>query len=95
MADKATSSISINADKAAVMAVIADFEAYPDWASMIRTATVDEREHLAVHDAAPGGQPLRVAGTEASRRAERIGVSQMHVSRILANTLRCLRDQLE
>ena len=30
-----------------------------------------------------------------SQIAERIGVSQMHVSRILANTLRCLRDQLE
>ena len=30
-----------------------------------------------------------------SQIAERIGVSQMQVSRILANTLRCLRDQLE
>lgn len=29
-----------------------------------------------------------------SQIAERIGVSQMQVSRILANTLRCLRDQL-
>jgi carbon monoxide dehydrogenase subunit G len=42
MADQASSSITINADKAAVMAVIADFEAYPEWASMIRTVTVDE-----------------------------------------------------
>jgi carbon monoxide dehydrogenase subunit G len=42
MADQATSSITINADKAAVMAVIADFESYPEWASMIRTVTVDE-----------------------------------------------------
>ena len=42
MADQASSSITINADKAAIMAVIADFEAYPDWASMIRTVTVDE-----------------------------------------------------
>jgi RNA polymerase sigma-B factor len=30
-----------------------------------------------------------------SQIAERIGVSQMQVSRILANTLQCLRDQLE
>ena len=30
-----------------------------------------------------------------SQIAERIGVSQMQVSRILANTLRCLRDKLE
>ena len=30
-----------------------------------------------------------------SQIAERIGVSQMQVSRILSNTLRCLRDQLE
>jgi RNA polymerase sigma-B factor len=30
-----------------------------------------------------------------SQIAKRIGVSQMQVSRILANTLRCLRDQLE
>jgi uncharacterized membrane protein len=42
MADQASSSITINADKAAVMAVIADFEAYPEWASMIRSVTVAE-----------------------------------------------------
>ena len=42
MADQATSSITIDADKSAVMAVIADFESYPEWASMIRTVTVDE-----------------------------------------------------
>jgi RNA polymerase sigma-B factor len=30
-----------------------------------------------------------------SQIAEQIGVSQMQISRILANTLRCLRDQLE
>jgi RNA polymerase sigma-B factor len=30
-----------------------------------------------------------------SQIAERIGVSQMQVSRILARTLQCLRDQLE
>ena len=42
MADAASSSITVNAGKAAVMAVIADFDAYPEWASMIKTATVDE-----------------------------------------------------
>jgi carbon monoxide dehydrogenase subunit G len=42
MADQASSSITISADKAAIMAVIADFEAYPEWASMIKRVTVDE-----------------------------------------------------
>ena len=42
MADQASSSITVNADKAAVMAVIADFESYPEWASMIKRVTVDE-----------------------------------------------------
>ncbi|HET7530159.1 MAG TPA: SRPBCC family protein [Mycobacteriales bacterium] len=42
MADKASSSITIDADKAAVMAVIADFESYPEWASMIKQVSVDE-----------------------------------------------------
>jgi ribosome-associated toxin RatA of RatAB toxin-antitoxin module len=42
MADQASSSITIDADKSAVMAVIADFESYPEWASMIKTVSVDE-----------------------------------------------------
>jgi hypothetical protein len=42
MADRATESISINADRRAVMAVIADFAAYPDWVDMIRQAEVLE-----------------------------------------------------
>jgi carbon monoxide dehydrogenase subunit G len=42
MADQASSSITIDADKAAVMAVIADFDSYPEWASMIRTVHVEE-----------------------------------------------------
>ena len=42
MADQASSSITINADKGAVMAVIADFESYPEWASMIKKVSVDE-----------------------------------------------------
>jgi uncharacterized membrane protein len=42
MAEQASSSVTVNADKSAVMAVIADFESYPEWASMIRKVTVDE-----------------------------------------------------
>jgi carbon monoxide dehydrogenase subunit G len=42
MADQASSSITVNADKSAVMAVIADFESYPEWASMIRKVDVEE-----------------------------------------------------
>jgi carbon monoxide dehydrogenase subunit G len=42
MADQASSSTTIDAGKSEVMAVIADFEAYPEWASMIKKVTVDE-----------------------------------------------------
>ena len=42
MADQASSSTTIDAGKAAVMAVIADFDAYPEWASMIKKVAVDE-----------------------------------------------------
>jgi RNA polymerase sigma-B factor len=54
----------------------------------------------ALVDALPGRERevLRMRFFEAmtqSQIAERIGVSQMQVSRILATTLRCLRDQLE
>jgi carbon monoxide dehydrogenase subunit G len=42
VADQASSSTTIDADKSAVMAVIADFDAYPEWASMIKRVTVDE-----------------------------------------------------
>ena len=44
MADTASSSITINADKATVMAVIADFDAYPEWASMIKKVSVDDTD---------------------------------------------------
>jgi len=44
MADQASSSITIDADKEAVMAVIADFDAYPEWASMIKNVSVDETD---------------------------------------------------
>jgi ribosome-associated toxin RatA of RatAB toxin-antitoxin module len=40
--DKASSSITINADRHAVMSVIADFEAYPEWSTAIKQVTVDE-----------------------------------------------------
>jgi carbon monoxide dehydrogenase subunit G len=40
--DKASSSITIDADKAAVMAVIADFEAYPKWSTAIKQVSIDE-----------------------------------------------------
>ena len=40
----------------------------------IRLLVVEQREHLAVHDAVAGSQPLHVTVAEARRRAERIGV---------------------
>jgi ribosome-associated toxin RatA of RatAB toxin-antitoxin module len=42
MVDRASSSIVIDADKAAVMAVIADLEAYPEWSTAIKSVTIDE-----------------------------------------------------
>jgi ribosome-associated toxin RatA of RatAB toxin-antitoxin module len=42
MVDKASSSITINADKATIMGVIADFESYPEWSTAIKQVTVDE-----------------------------------------------------
>jgi ribosome-associated toxin RatA of RatAB toxin-antitoxin module len=40
MADQTTSSILISAEPAAVMAVIADFDAYPTWAKGVKSADV-------------------------------------------------------
>jgi ribosome-associated toxin RatA of RatAB toxin-antitoxin module len=40
MADQASSSITVNAAPAEVMAVIADFAAYPRWAGFVKTAEV-------------------------------------------------------
>jgi ribosome-associated toxin RatA of RatAB toxin-antitoxin module len=40
--DTASSSVVINADKAAVMAVIADFASYPEWSTAIKEVTIDE-----------------------------------------------------
>ena len=42
MTDQASSSITINASRADVMAVIADFEAYPEWAGFIKTVEILE-----------------------------------------------------
>lgn len=40
MADSTQSSIDITASPAAVLDVIADFEAYPEWAGQVKSATV-------------------------------------------------------
>ncbi len=53
MAERATASITIDAGRSAVMAVIADFAAYPEWAGYINKAEVLE--------AGPDGRPKRVA----------------------------------
>lgn len=50
MSDKTSSAITVAAKPAAVMEVIADFGAYPDWASGVRSAEVlelgaDSRPH--------------------------------------------------
>src|SRR5450755_3274830 len=52
MADKTTSSIAIAVPKDAVMAVIADFDAYPEWATGVRSTEVLARE--------PDGRAQRV-----------------------------------
>lgn len=44
MADRTTSSITIDADRAGVMAVIADFPAYPQWAGQVKSAEVVQEE---------------------------------------------------
>ncbi len=44
MGDRTTSSISIAAARPAVMAVIADFGAYPQWAAAVRSAQVLSRD---------------------------------------------------
>ncbi len=44
MADRASSSITVHAAPDAVMAVIADFEAYPEWTSQVKTVEVLGRD---------------------------------------------------
>jgi uncharacterized membrane protein len=43
MADQSTQSITIDAPPAAIMAVIADFPAYPEWTGSLRSAEVLEQ----------------------------------------------------
>ena len=52
MADRTSSSIVAAASRGAVMGVIADFAAYPDWATGVRSAEVLED--------GPDGRPRRV-----------------------------------
>jgi hypothetical protein len=52
MGDRTTSSISIAAARPEVMAVIADFAAYPQWAAAVRSAEVISRD--------AGGRPSQV-----------------------------------
>jgi hypothetical protein len=52
MTDRTSSSTTVAAAQAAVMGVIADFGAYPDWATGVRSADVLE--------SGPDGRPLRV-----------------------------------
>lgn len=52
MADQSTQSITIDAAPAAIMAVIADFAAYPEWAGSVKSAEVIED--------GPGGRAKRV-----------------------------------
>ena len=60
MAEQTSSSIVVNAEPAEVMAVIADFEAYPEWAQGVKHTEVrkpgaeDRPEHVFfVLDASP------------------------------------------
>jgi uncharacterized membrane protein len=55
MAEQSTQSIVIEAPPEAIMAVIADFPRYPDWAGSVKSAEVVED--------GPGGRARRVAFT--------------------------------
>jgi carbon monoxide dehydrogenase subunit G len=44
MADQTEGSIDINADPKAIMAVIEDYDAYPEWAGQIKKVEVRERD---------------------------------------------------
>jgi Polyketide cyclase / dehydrase and lipid transport len=52
MADRTSSSLTVGADRGAVMGVIADFGSYPEWATGVRSAEI--------LDTGPDGRPLRV-----------------------------------
>ncbi|MBP2702461.1 SRPBCC family protein [Microbispora sp. RL4-1S] len=44
MADRTSSSITIGADRSTIMAVIADFPSYPEWAGQVKAAEVLETD---------------------------------------------------
>ncbi|MGH2726242.1 MAG: SRPBCC family protein [Actinomycetota bacterium] len=44
MADQTQGSIDINADPKAIMAVIEDYEAYPQWAGQVKKVEIRERD---------------------------------------------------
>jgi carbon monoxide dehydrogenase subunit G len=44
MADQTQGSIDINADPKAIMAVIEDYEAYPEWAGQVKKVEIRERD---------------------------------------------------
>ncbi|MDA0634649.1 SRPBCC family protein [Nonomuraea sp. MCN248] len=52
MADRTSSSITVDADRARVMAVIADLPSYPEWAGQVKSAEV--------LTSAPDGRPATV-----------------------------------
>lgn len=52
MADRTSSNITVAASRPTLMGVIADFGAYPEWATGVRSADVLEE--------GPGGRPKRV-----------------------------------
>lgn len=52
MPERSRQSITIAADPAAVMGVIADFESYPQWARQVKEAVITKP--------GPGGRPARV-----------------------------------
>ena len=56
MADQSEQSIVVNAEPAAIMAVIADFASYPQWAGSVKNCDVTE-------PGADGGRARRVAFT--------------------------------
>jgi carbon monoxide dehydrogenase subunit G len=66
MAEQTQGSIEIGADAAAIMAVIADYEAYPEWAKGVKTVKVlergpDGRASKVHYDVAQG--PIKVSYT--------------------------------
>ena len=61
----------------------------------VRPVAVEQREHLGVHDARAGGQPLHVARAEARGGAERVGVideAAPHDRHRLEAAVRVLRE---